>query len=168
MSAPGRPRVSMIAAMSRNGAIGRDGTLPWRLAADMRHFVRLTRGKPVISGRRNHDDIGRALPGRHHVVLTRNRDYAAPGCTLAHDADAALRAAGAVDEVMVIGGETIYRAFLPLARRIYLTVVEVDIDGDTSFPALDPHAWRETGREPRVADEDNPFAMTFLQYDRVD
>lgn len=157
----------MIAAMARNRVIGRNGTLPWRLPADMRHFVRLTRGKPVITGRRNFQDIGKPLPGRHNIVLTRDPLFAAPGCTVVRDAEAAIRAAGTAEEIMVIGGEAVYRRFLPLADRLYLTVVEADFEGDTHFPEIDSAAWRERTREVRPADADNPHALTFLEYDRV-
>ncbi len=161
------PRLSLVAAMARNRIIGRNGSLPWRLPADMRHFVRLTRGKPVISGRRSFQDIGKPLPGRHNIVLTRDPLFTAPGCTVVHDVESAIRAAGAVEEIMVIGGEVVYRRFLPLAHRLHLTVVEADIEGDTHFPEFDQAAWRESAREVRPADADNPHALTFLQYDRV-
>jgi dihydrofolate reductase len=162
-----KPRLSMIAAMARNRVIGRDGGLPWRLPADMKHFVRLTRGKPIITGRRNYEDIGRPLPGRHTIVLTRDPAFRAPGCTVVSGIDTAIAAAGDVDEIMVIGGEAVYRGFLPRTQRIYLTLVEAEIDGDTHFPELDPACWRERGRETRPADADNPYAMTFIEYDRI-
>lgn len=158
------PIVSLVAAMAENRVIGRDGSLPWRLPADMRHFVSLTRGKPVIMGRKSFDDIGRPLPRRHNIVLTRDRAYTAAGCTVAHDTDAALAAAGDADEVMVIGGEQVYRLFLPQAGRIYLTIVHAEPEGDTFFPTFEDGGWRLGEEAYRPADEDNPYAMTFRTY----
>ncbi|MGD8430331.1 MAG: dihydrofolate reductase [Ectothiorhodospiraceae bacterium] len=161
------PTVSLIAAMAEDRVIGRDGTLPWRLPADMRHFVRLTRGKPVIMGRRNYADIGRPLPGRHNIVLTRSDTFQAPGCTLVHDADGALAAAGSdVPEVMVIGGEEIYRLFLPRADRLYLTFVQARVPGQTRFPEVAWQEWQEAERCHRDADAENSFAMEFVEYRR--
>lgn len=157
----------MIAAMARNRVIGRAGSLPWRLPADMRHFVRTTRARPVITGRRNYEDIGRPLPGRHTIVLTRQAGFTAAGCSVVHDVRSALRVAGTRREVMVIGGEAVYRDFLPRAHRLYLTLVEADIEGDCHFPELDPAQWRATSRRRRPADDRNPLAMTFLTLDRV-
>ncbi|WP_435104215.1 dihydrofolate reductase [Arhodomonas sp. AD133] len=159
------PTITLIAAMTENRVIGRDGRLPWRLPADMRHFVATTRGKPVIMGRRNYADIGRPLPKRHNIVLTRNMDFQAPGCTVVHDLEAALAAAGDAPEVMVIGGEQIYRLFLPRAHRIELTVIATRLDGDTFFPELGDE-WRETARDHHPADEQNAWPMTFLRLER--
>jgi len=150
--------------MSRNRVIGRDGTLPWRLPADMRHFVRLTKGKPVISGRRNFEDIGKPLPKRTNIILTRQRHYRAEGCLVAHSPEQALALAGDAEEIMVIGGEHVYEAFLPLADRIYLTVVEADIEGDTHFPELAERDWELVRETAQPADVDNPHAMRFLEY----
>lgn len=161
-----RPRISLIAAMAENRVIGRKGTLPWRLPADMAHFVRLTRGKPVIMGRRNYQDIGRPLPKRRNIVLTRDAEFQAEGCIVVGSPAQALAAAGAVPEVMVIGGEQIYRLFASGADRLYLTLVHAQIPGDARFPDLDWVQWTETARVYRPADADNPLAMTFLRLDR--
>lgn len=154
--------VSLVAAMAENRVIGREHGLPWRLPADMRHFVSLTRGKPIIMGRRCHETIGRALPKRPNIVLSRNRGFQAPGCTVAHDLDSALAAGAGAPEIMVIGGEQVYQLFLARAGRIYLTLVHARIDGDTFFPSLDTAEWQEANRQPHPADADNPYAMTFL------
>lgn len=153
--------------MSRNRVIGRDGTLPWRLPADMRHFVALTRGKPVIMGRKNYEDIGRPLPKRTNIILTRQHDFEAEGCLVAHSAEEALRLASAAPEVMIIGGEGVYDLFLPLADRVYLTVIEAELEGDTWFPALDPAKWLLKSEQYRPADEDNAHPMRFLMLDRA-
>jgi len=156
--------ITLIAAMAENRVIGRDNALPWRLPADMRYFVAQTRGKPVIMGRRNHESIGRPLPKRHNIVLTRDTGYQAPGCTVVHGVEAALAAAGAAAEVMVIGGEAIYRAFLPRADRILLTVVRAEIPGDVCFPPFDGREWRLVAEAHNPADTENPYAMDFREY----
>ncbi len=161
-----RPVIAMIAAMDRNRVIGANGGLPWHLPADMRHFVQTTRGKPVIMGRRNYEDIGGALPNRHNVILTRDPSYPATGCTVATKATEAIAAAGSADEIMVIGGEQIYRLFLPESQRLYLTYVDAAIGGDTYFPALAVDEWHETKREHRRPDDRNGYAMTFVTLER--
>ncbi len=173
-------RISMIVAVSRNGVIGKDGAMPWHLPADLQRFKRITLGKPVVMGRRTHESIGRPLPGRTNIVLTRDRDYRAAGCILAHTIDEALAAARAAacaarepgrDEVpgeaMVIGGAAVYAAFLPRADRLYLTRVDAEVAGDTRFPELNPAEWVETDREERPADARNPYACSFLVLDRL-
>lgn len=157
-----RSIISLVAAMAENRAIGRDHGLPWRLPADMRHFVALTRGKPIVMGRRCHEAIGRALPGRQNIVLSRNHAFRAPGCTVVHGLESALAATAGAPEIMAIGGEQLYRLFLARADRIYLTLVHASIDGDTFFPQFDGAEWREAGRQQRPADADNSYAMTFL------
>jgi dihydrofolate reductase len=163
-------RISLIVAVSRNGVIGRNGTMPWHLPADLRHFKRTTMGKPVVMGRRTHESIGGPLPGRTNIVMTRNRDFRAEGCVVAHSLEEALAAArtaaAARGEVLIIGGGAVYAAFLPRADRIYLTRVAADVPGDTRFPDPDPATWNETGREERPADAQNPYACTFLVLDR--
>ncbi|MDX1687598.1 MAG: dihydrofolate reductase, partial [Candidatus Promineifilaceae bacterium] len=110
-------RISLIAALDRNGVIGDDGRIPWRLPADLKYFKRVTMGKPLIMGRKTYESIGRPLPGRQNIVLTRQRDYRAPGCTVVHSLEEALAAAGDAEEVMVAGGGSVYRQFLPRADR---------------------------------------------------
>jgi len=172
-------RIALIAAVARNGVIGRDGVMPWRLPADLRHFKRITLGKPVVMGRRTHQSIGRPLPGRANIVITRDPDYRAEGCTVVHSPEEAIAAARAAlaargevpgeipGEVMVIGGGSIYAVCLPWAERIYLTRVDAEVAGDTRFPALDSADWRETSRAELPADADNPHACVFLVLDRL-
>jgi len=176
------PRIALIAALAENRAIGRANRLPWHLPADLARFKRLTLDKPIIMGRRTWESLPGLLPRRVHIVVSRDPDYGAPGCRLAASPEAALdlaqglveRAtadAGAgeeVPEVMVIGGEALYRALLPKADRLYLTLVATTIaDGDAFFPAWDPADWRERERLTRPRDEANPFDLTFLTLDRV-
>lgn len=165
---PAQPLITLVVAVSDNGVIGRDGGLPWHLPEDLRRFKAATLGKPVVMGRRTFDSIGRALPGRHNIVLTRVAGFRAadPGVTVAHDLDAALRAAGDVPEVMIIGGAEIYALSLPRAGRILLTRVHARIEGDTGFPELDPAQWQVVAREHFPADARHPHAMTFEELQR--
>ncbi len=160
------PRLTFVVAMAENRVIGRDGDLPWRLPADLAHFKRLTVGKHVVMGRKVYASIGKPLPDRINVVLTRNPEFQAPGCVVVHSPEEALAAAGDASEIMIIGGEDIYRLYLPQADRVELTVVHADIGGDTFFPEL-PGEWTETARRERAADERNPHALSFLTLDRV-
>jgi dihydrofolate reductase len=159
-------RISIIAAMAENRVIGVNNTLPWRLPADLRHFRQLTTGHHVIMGRRNYESIGRPLPERTNIVVTRNRDYRAPGCEVRQSLEEALRDAGDDPEVFVIGGAEIYRQALDKADRIYLTLVHADVPGDTFFPEFDARDWNEISRARHEADEKNPYACSFVTYDR--
>ncbi|NIR60917.1 MAG: type 3 dihydrofolate reductase [Gammaproteobacteria bacterium] len=160
------PRISLIVAMDRNDVIGRGNALPWHLPADLRHFRRLTLGKPVIMGRRTHESLGRPLPERTNIVISRDPGFRAPGCLVARALPEALDAAGAVPEVMVIGGAEVFEAALPRAARIYLTRVHAEVAGDARFPRLDPAAWREIEREDHPADERNPYPYSFVTLER--
>lgn len=153
--------ISLIVAIADNGVIGADNALPWHLPADMRWFRRHTLGKPVVMGRRTYQSIGRPLPERTNIVLTRDRGYRVPGCTVVHDIDGALAAAGDAAELMVMGGAEVYRQFLPHARRLYLTRVHANPEGDATFPPIEPAQWREVEREERPADTEQPVACTF-------
>jgi dihydrofolate reductase len=160
-------RVSIVAAASANNVIGRDGRLPWHISEDLRHFKALTLGHPVIMGRLTWESIGRPLPGRQNIVITSQADFGADGCIVVTSPAEALRAAGDVDEVMVIGGGQIYELFLPITTRIYLTRVEAEIDGDTFFPALDPDEWRLVASETYARDEDREYGFSFQTLERI-
>ena len=160
------PLVSLIVAMANNRVIGRDNRLPWRLPADLAHFKRITMGKPMIMGRKTWESLPGLLPGRRHIVVTRDRSYQAEGCTLAYSLDEALAAAGDVPEVMIVGGGTIYKESLPKADRLYLTLVDLDVEGDAHFPEIDFSQWRERKRETHPADDRNPHGCTFLELER--
>lgn len=148
MQADRKPRLALIAAVAANGVIGSDNALPWRLPEDLKRFKALTLGHPVIMGRRTFESIGRPLPGRRNIVVTRNADWRAEGCETAASLEAALAAAGAAgEEVFVIGGAQLYAAALPLARRLYLTEIRHAFEGDARFPTLDRGAWQEMARE---------------------
>ena len=160
------PTITLIVAVADNGVIGRDNTLPWHLPDDLKRFKRLTMGKPIVMGRKTFDSIGKPLPGRQNIVVTRDTNYRRDGVTAVHDADAALRAAGAVPEIMVIGGAEIFRTLLPRAGRVHLTRVHGNIDGDVVWPALDERAWRVVERESHSADERHAWPMTFEVWER--
>lgn len=160
--------ISLIAALSDSGVIGIDNRLPWRLPADMRWFRRHTLGKPVIMGRRTFESLGeKPLPERLNIVVTSDRSYRPAGAVVVHDIDAALAAAGAVEEVMIIGGASFYAQMLPRADRLYLTRVHAEVAGDAWFPGYAEADWREMAREEHAADEKNPHACTFLILERV-
>lgn len=162
-------RIALIVAMATNRVIGDKGDLPWRISADLKHFKATTMGKPMVMGRRTFASIGRALPGRANIVITRNRDFAADSVDVAHDAEEALvlarrRAAETgADEIMIIGGAAIYEAFLPLADRLYLTEVHEIVDGDTRFPDFDRADWREVAREDRDDVHSAPVSFVTLE-----
>ncbi len=158
--------------MARNRVIGRDNQLPWRLPRDMQYFVSTTMGKPVIMGRRTFESMKAPLAGRTNIVVTRDPDYRREGVLVAASLEAALELAEAQcradegDEAMVIGGAEIYRAALPWATRLYVTLIDVDVEGDTFFPELDLNAWREVSREAFPADDANRLPFSIVVYER--
>lgn len=163
MTTESRPTLSIIAAMARNRVIGRDNRLPWRLPADLRHFKTLTMEKPMIMGRNTWESLPGLLPGRRHIVLTRDTDYRAEGAEIAHDLDQAIRIAGDVEEIMIIGGEQIYRQALPRASQLLLTLVDLTPDGDAWFPEFSPAHWREEEREEHPGQGEHP-GYAFVRY----
>ena len=160
-------RIALIAAMAENRVIGRENRLPWRLPADLRRFKSLTMGKPVIMGRKTYESIGKPLPGRSNIVVTRDPDYRAQGCRVVHSLEQALEAAAGHDEVMVIGGAELYRQTLERAERTYLTMVKAELDGDALFPQIETRHWRELERESHRADEKNEYDYDFVTLERV-
>jgi len=157
-----RPRLNLIVARARNGVIGRGGTLPWHLPEDLRHFKRTTFGHPIVMGRRTWQSIGRALPGRRSIVLTRNPRWSAPGCETAASLAQALAMCEGAAEVFVIGGAAVFAEALPQAQRLFVTEIDADFEGDTFFPPIDPAAWRETSREHLAQDAGRPFGIDFV------
>jgi dihydrofolate reductase len=158
--------VTLIVAVADSGVIGRDNALPWHLPEDLRRFKRLTLGKPVIMGRKTFESIGKPLPGRLNIVVTRDTNYRREGVDVVHSSDEALRRAGGVPEVMVIGGAELFRVFLPRAGRVHLTRVRGDVPGDIHWPALDDRQWRVVEREEYAADERHAYAMTFEVWEK--
>ncbi|MCZ8183049.1 MAG: dihydrofolate reductase [Beijerinckiaceae bacterium] len=163
-------RIVVVAAVARNGVIGRDNRLLWRLKSDMRHFRALTMGKPILMGRKTFDSIGRPLPGRHTVVITRNRGWAHPDVTVAPDPESGLALARDLAElhgqndVIIGGGSEIYRHFLPVADRLEITEVDLSPEGDAVFPAIDPLVWREASRQSFTKNADDEADFRFVTY----
>lgn len=158
--------ISIIAAMDRNRVIGLNNHLPWRLPNDLKRFKELTLGKPVIMGRKTHESIGKPLPGRRNMVLSRHSDYQAPGCETAASFEQALEKIGEAEEIMVIGGAAVYEAALPQSNRLYITLIDEEYVGDTWFPWYDKQKWAEVFREEHPIDETHDVPFVFLQLDR--
>jgi len=157
--------VSLIVAVSTNNVIGKNNQLIWHLPADLKHFKQLTTGHTVFMGRKTYDSIGKPLPNRRNVVISRSVDKI-EGCEVAASLEEALQLSQEEKEVFVIGGAEIYRQVLPLAHRIYLTQIHQDFDGDTFFPSIDFQSWQETSREDFSPDEKNPFSYSFITLNR--
>lgn len=158
--------ISLICAASQNGVIGVNDRLPWRLPADLKRFKSLTMNHPVLMGRKTYESIGKPLAGRTNVVITRQKDFKAPGCRVASSLQEAIQLCPNQEEVFVIGGASIYNEALPLADRIYLTRIHQDFQGDTPMFNLDKSVWQEIAREDHPADPDNPHPYSFLTLER--
>jgi len=162
-----RPRVTLIAAIARNGVIGQGNRLPWHLPADLKRFKRETMGKPIVMGRRTWESLPGLLPHRTHIVVTRDRHYVADGAMVTHSLEEALTLAGG-DEVNIIGGAQLYHAALPLADRMLITEVDVEAEGDIVFPEYDHFLWQELSREAHAPDRSNPYPYAFVTLERRD
>jgi dihydrofolate reductase len=153
--------------MAENRVIGRGNRLPWHLPADLAHFKRLTLDKPIVMGRRTWESLPGLLPRRRHIVVTANAGYRAEGALVVTSLEAAVEAATGEPELMVVGGAQLYRSVLPMARRLYLTLVHAAVEGDTVFPEWDPACWRETTRTEHPGDERNAYSLSFLTFERI-
>ncbi len=160
-------KLSLIVAMDRNGVIGAKGDLPWKLSADLQNFKKLTMGKPIVMGRKTHESIGKPLPGRENIILTRDTHYQAEGCTVLQSPDELLKHCNNADEVMITGGAEIYRTTLKQATHLYLTEVHTEVEGDTFFPEFDHSEWKELSREGFKANEKNEFDYSFVLLERI-
>lgn len=165
------PRLALIWAMARNRVIGRGNILPWRLPADLAHFKAITTGHPVLMGRKTFESLGRPLPNRINIVVSRDPGYAPAGCVVAHSLEQALdlgkqHCTEAKPTLFVIGGENLYTQTLLLADRLYITLVDADVEGDAWFPEFDWQEWREIDRRSLPADDKNQYGCTFLTLDR--
>ncbi len=159
--------VSIIVAMGKERVIGIKNALPWKLPADMEHFRRLTDKKPLIMGQKTFESIGKALPGRINIVLTLDKNFQASDCLVAHSIEEALQIAKEKgEEVMICGGFSVYKQFLPLADRMYLTLIEGDFDGDAFFPEFDWKDWKELERIENQPDKNNHYKYTFITLQR--
>jgi dihydrofolate reductase len=161
-------RLSAIVAMSENRVIGVDNTLPWHLPADLQHFKKVTMGKPIVMGRKTYESIGRPLPGRCNIVMTRDITFQAPGCIVVHSMASALEAVPADSvEVFIIGGAELFETMLPSLQRLYVTIVHHDFTGDTYFPLLNMTEWQERECITHAPDDQNKYSYSFIMYDRV-
>jgi dihydrofolate reductase len=160
------PRISLVVAMAKNRVIGANNRIPWRLPDEQQLFKRLTMGHHIVMGRKTYESIGRLLPSRKTVIVTRQPSYNVPGATVVHSLPDALKAAAADDEVFVIGGADLFREALPMADRIHLTVVDAEPSGDTFMPELDLTPWQEIGREVHQPDDRHQFGYVYSVYER--
>ena len=164
---------SMIVAMAENRVIGINNNLPWYLPNDLKYFKQVTMGKPILMGRKTFESIGKPLPGRANIVITRNKEWAADGIKIVHSLESAYQLAESIveidgqDEVMVIGGDQIYQSSLPSIDRISLTKVHAEVKGDAWFPELDWSEWKEVAREDFSAEGPNPYDYSFIVLDRA-
>lgn len=158
--------LSMIVAHADDRIIGKDNDMPWHLPADLAYFKKTTLGKPVVMGRKTYESIGRPLPGRQNIVISRDPNYQAEGVEVVSSVDAAIDKAGDVEEVMVIGGGAIYAHCLPAAQRLYITHIQASVEGDTQFPAYDLDEWRKVSGESHKADEKNAYDLEFAVYEK--
>lgn len=161
-----RPNISLVVAAADNNVIGHRGTMPWHVSGDLKNFKAITTGKPIVMGRKTFESIGRPLPGRQNIVVTRNADWMAEGVDVAATLDAAIALAGNLAEIMIIGGGEIYAQALPLASRIYLTRIHASPEGDTSFPALADQDWVQTDAQELPQGPKDTAMATFLVFDR--
>ena len=165
-------KLSLIAAMAQNRTIGRNNKLPWYLPEDLKYFKRVTMGKPLIMGRKTFESLGKPLPGRPHIIITRDKDYTYPGCHIVHDLQSAIMRAEDLllidggGEVVVIGGAQIYGLMLPKIDRMYLTEVHEEVPGDAFFPEYNNDEWQEIAREDFSAEPPNEYDYSFVAYDR--
>lgn len=156
-------RLSLIVAIANNGVIGIDNTLPWHLPEDLKRFKALTMGHHIIMGRKTYDSLGRLLPGRTTVIVTRNADYEVEGALIAHSLEQAIALCGNDDEVFLIGGAELYRAGLGLSNKLYITEIDLDVVGDAHFPQIDDAQWQETAREAHVSEKGLKFSYVTYQ-----
>lgn len=158
--------ISLIAAMDKNRIIGNDNRLPWHLPADLKHFKAITLNKPIIMGRKTFDSIGKPLPQRRNMVISRQKKLNLPGCEVFSSLSDAIKAVDTNEEVMIIGGESIFRESLSLADRLYLTIIDHEFEGDTVFPQWDKKAWKVISSETHQSDERNRYGYTFIQLEK--
>ncbi|WP_423063146.1 type 3 dihydrofolate reductase [Candidiatus Paracoxiella cheracis] len=159
--------ISLIAAMDKNRIIGNDNRLPWHLPADLKHFKAITLNKPIIMGRKTFDSIGKPLPQRRNMVISRQKKLNLPGCEVFSSLSDAIKAVDTNEEVMMIGGESIFRESLSLADRLYLTIIDHEFEGDTVFPQWDKKAWKIISSETHQSDERNRYGYTFIQLEKT-
>jgi len=159
-------KISLIVAMASNRVIGADNKMPWHLSADLKRFKKITMGSPILMGRKTHESIGKVLPGRTNIVISRNSEYQSEGCQVYSDITSALESFSECQEIFIIGGSSLYQAMLPKAKYIYLTEIHQPFSGETYFPEIDANDWIEVERERIDNDPDVTFAYSFLKLKR--
>jgi dihydrofolate reductase len=159
-------KLALIVAKDQQGLIGKDNDLPWQLSADLHYFKKVTMGKPIIMGRNTHESIGRALPGRKNIIITKDQQYTAEGCFIVHSIKDALTECEDAEEAMVMGGASLYTQLLPQADKLYLTLVHANLEGDTWFPQWHPEQWQQISREDHPADDKNEYPYSFIVYQK--
>lgn len=157
--------ISFVVAMDENRAIGKDNDLPWYLPNDLKYFKKTTMGKPIVMGRKTYESIGKPLPGRENIVVTRDQSYEAEGTTILHSVDEILQINA--EEICVIGGSEIFKQFLPVADRLYITEIHHTFDADTYFPELKDNEWKEVSRTTGIVDEKNKYPHDFVVYEKI-
>lgn len=156
--------ISFVVAMDENNAIGKNNDLPWYLPNDLKHFKNVTMGKPIVMGRKTYESIGKPLPGRENIVVTRDEHYHAEGTTVVHSVDEVIKKEA--EELCVIGGTEIFKLFMPLADRLYVTEIHHTFDADTYFPEINRDEWRVVSRKPGIVDEKNKYPHDFVVYEK--
>ncbi len=159
-----KPTVSIIVAMAKHRVIGKDNDMPWHLPADLQHFRQKTLDKPIIMGRKTYESIGRPLPKRHNIIVSRNSDYRAEGCDVVASLEEAVAVAGNVEELFIIGGGFLYEQTINQADKLYLTFIDLEVDGDTLFPAYEHLALKKVASEHHQKDEKNPYDYEFAEF----
>ena len=159
-----KPTVSIIVAMAKNRVIGKDNDIPWHLPADLKHFRKVTTGKPIIMGRKTYESIGRPLPKRHNIIISRNSDYRVEGCDVVRSLEEAVEKAGAVDELFIIGGGFLYNQLINDADKLYLTFIDLEVEGDTFFPEYDHLKLTKVASECHLKDAENPYDYEFTEF----
>lgn len=159
-----KQKISIIVALAKNNVIGKDNQIPWHIPKDLQYFKRITLGKPMIMGRKNFESIGRPLPGRKNIILTRDKSYKAEGCTIVHTKEEAVAATDNAGEIMIIGGGVIYEMFMEEADMLYLTEIDSDVEGDVFFPKYDKSLWQEASRE--AGEENMEWNYDYVVYER--
>lgn len=157
--------ISFVVAMDENRAIGKDNDLPWYLPNDLKHFKNVTMGKPIVMGRKTYESIGKPLPGRENIVVTRDDNYQASGTRVVHSVDEVLKIDA--EELCVIGGTEIFKLFMPVADRLYVTEIHNTFDADTYFPEINRNDWREVSRKPGIVDEKNKYPHDFVVLEKI-
>ena len=159
-----KPTVSIIVAMAKNRVIGKDNDMPWHLPADLQHFRKVTTGKPIIMGRKTYESIGRPLPKRHNIIISRNCDYKVEGCDVVGSLDEAVKIAGDVEELFIIGGGFLYDETIDQADKLYLTFIDLEVEGDTFFPEYEHLNIQNIASEHHIKDEKNPYNYEFTEF----